>query len=363
MADDSNPFLAALAQATPQDSTQVPLDPQQQSVPAVPDVSNLPVNSGPVPQAPAPKPQAPQSSGYQGPRPILLDLVQGLAGKLTDPSTGRPVSRAATMEDFLGNFVSALGAGFAAAGHGPGAAARGAGAAIGAPLQQQQQRAQFAQQQQMGQAQIEAEQASTAQRQKQTELSGSMVTIQTPSGPMSLPYNVALQSGLLKGALAAQSGAQAKITTEQLRQQASQGNVARVEDYKDPNTGQIIGRMSYNKQGQQLGLLQGAIDPKTLPTVNTSQQWLETSPGTWELVNKTSTSRKGGAPSGFPQSTAPSAARHRTRLHRLPRVRINRPLARTSNSLRTRCLPWAVVARPSRGTSRFMPLTRILNRR
>lgn len=147
MADTPNPFLAALAASQGSD-IQPPLD-QQQAVPAVPDTSNLPVNSGPVPQPPAvPQQQTQDSGGYRGPGPILMDLISGLArprmipGQVDSTGVQAPpsrVSRAATFEDFLGNFIGALGRGFEASGHGPGAFARGFGGAVGAPLQMQQQ--------------------------------------------------------------------------------------------------------------------------------------------------------------------------------------------------------------------------------
>ena len=316
---DDNPFLAALAASQQGSDTQVPLDPQQQSVPAVPDTSNLPANSGPVPQPPAvpQQPPAQDSGGYRGPRPILLDLLSGLAHPRTIPgqvdSTGamspsRPVSRAATFEDFLGNFISAVGKGFEASGHGPGAFARGFGGAVGAPLQMQQQQQQFGQQQQMGQAQIEAEQAQTAQRQKQTELAGSMVTIQTPNGPMSLPYNVALQSGLLKGAVAAQIGAQNKLTIAELNNSAKSGAVKFIKPVQDPQTGKVVFG-AYDAQGNFLKPLDNSIDPSALPKFN--KQWQPDGNGglvlTQQSVSGPALPSAGGTVNRIPQpGAAPS---------------------------------------------------------
>src|SRR5262245_30158207 len=64
------------------------------------------------------------TQGYQGPRPILMDLVQGLVHpRMQAAGPGQmatPVSRAQTFENFLANFVGALGAGFGASGTGPG---------------------------------------------------------------------------------------------------------------------------------------------------------------------------------------------------------------------------------------------------
>lgn len=279
MAD--NPFLAALAQATQSDSTQVPLDPQ--AAPPVPDVSNLPANSGPAPQpqfTPQAQPQQ-QASGSQSPRPILMDLVAGLIRPRTQPGQmdpsgvqgpPRPVSRAATMEDFLGNFVSALGKGFEASGHGPGAFARGFGAAVGAPLQQQQQQAQFAQQQQLGQSQIAQEQAQTEHLRRQDELAKSMVSIPTASGVIQLPYNVAIQSGLLKGYAAAQVGAQAKMSIAELNNATKSGAVKFIKPVPDPNNPNVMTFGAYDAQGNFQKYLYKSVDPSSLAKVNTQMQ-------------------------------------------------------------------------------------------
>jgi hypothetical protein len=208
-------------------------------------------------------------------------------------------------ENFLTNFIGAMGQGFAASGHGPGSFMRGFGAAVSAPWQLQQQQQAFQTGQQAQQAQIEQEQARTAQTQQQTQLMGQSVPVTLPNGQT--VYVPATQAGgvlgnVYKGGYGAQVTAQSRLDVETLKNQAAQGRVARVEDAKDPQTGKW-GRLAYDAKGQPLGFLPGnPIDPKLLPTSNTSQQWLETSPGTWELVNKTSTSQK-GTPSGFPQPT------------------------------------------------------------
>lgn len=114
---------------------------------------------------------APQ--GGSGPRPILMDLIQGLIKPRMQASApgqmATPVSRAQTFENFLGNFVYALGQGFANEGHGPGAAMRGAGAAIGAPmnLQAQQRQAQAQREQQQAEAEHSQAQAQLARAQAQ----------------------------------------------------------------------------------------------------------------------------------------------------------------------------------------------------
>jgi hypothetical protein len=71
-----------------------------------------------------------------------MDLVQGLINppSQADTSTGttvmRPQSRVDTPENFLTNFIGALGQGMSQSGHGPGANLRGAEAAIQASYQQ-----------------------------------------------------------------------------------------------------------------------------------------------------------------------------------------------------------------------------------
>src|SRR5438445_1478695 len=109
-------------------------DDLQPVAPPMPDASGLPASGA----MPAPLPVRSQQQTNQAranqppqPRPILMSLIQGLMGKSKqmDTSTGaevmRPVSRLDTFENFLGNFVTALGAGMSAA-HGPGAFAKGA---------------------------------------------------------------------------------------------------------------------------------------------------------------------------------------------------------------------------------------------
>src|SRR5215469_10784380 len=270
MAD--NPFLQVLAQQSQGNDTQPPMS----DVPASPDVSQLPATTASVPQPPAvPQQQQqaqPQQSNY--PRPILYDLISSLArprqispGQVdANGVQGPPVyeGRAQAFERFIGNFLTAASAGFANAGHGPGSGMRGAGAAITAPYQMQQQQAAFQQQQQLGQAQIEQEAARTQQLQRQTELSGSMVTIQTPNGPMSLPYNVAIQSGLLKGALAAGITAQNKMSIAELNAATKQGAVKFIKPVQDPQTGKVVFG-AYDAQGNFLRPLDNSIDPSALP--------------------------------------------------------------------------------------------------
>jgi hypothetical protein len=205
-------------------------------------------------------------------------------------------------ENFLGNIVAAIGAGFANEGRGPGAALRGAGAAINAPWQMQQQQAQFQTQQQAQQAQIEQEQARTALTQRQTELSGSMVTIQTPNGPMSLPYNVAIQSGLLKGGLAAQINAQTKMSLAELTASAKNGAVKFIKPVQDPQTGKVVFG-AYDSSGNFLQTLDNSIDPSALPKFN--KQWQPDGNGGMVMTQESVSGPQLPAPGGSAPTRVP----------------------------------------------------------
>lgn len=243
-------------------------------------------------------PGSPQYAAAQNqpptPSPILYQLIRGLTHpQMVAPAPGqeaRPVSRLSTFENFLGNFVNALGQGMAAA-HGPGAFGKGFGAAATAPYQQDLMRFQMGQQAQANQADIQRTQAQAQLTQRQAELAGQMGTVNIPGiGPVTAP--ISQIGNIMKGAGAASIGAQARMSVAQFQAMLGIGQVGKIE------TGPNGERIAYNKYGQPLGALDGAIDPRFLPTQNNSQQWLETSPGVWQLVGKTSTSSKipqGGA--------------------------------------------------------------------
>ena len=172
------------------------------------------------PAAPIPPPQPQQNTAPPKPRPILADLIAGLIHPQTQNVAGaRPASRVDVVENFLGNFMTALGQGFQAA-HGPGAALKGAGAAIGAPYQQDVQRFQLGQQAQFQQAQAQQQQAEAQLTRTRAGLVGQMVTL--PNG-MTVPYEMAQKMAPALFAAqgrteAAQITGQAGIQREQLRQ-------------------------------------------------------------------------------------------------------------------------------------------------
>lgn len=284
----------------------------------IPDDSNLPITSNAPPQSPTGAAMAQMQAGQQPQRsnqpPVPVPILQQLiSGMIHPPQTApdamgvtRPVSRVSVMESFLGNFVQALGAGLAASGHGPGAFSRGMGAAMTAPYQQSLQQFQLGQQTQANQADIAQRQAQTQLTQKQADLTGQMATINIPGmGPMTIP--VSQLGNILKGSGAAAINTQGRISIEQFKAQLAAGQVARTAPGTDPQTGQQ-GVIAYNKNGQSLGILPGAIDPRMLPTQNTTQQWLPDGNGGFTLASKTSNSGKvaPGPAAGTP--AAPGAA-------------------------------------------------------
>lgn len=274
---DSPPDLSQVLQQLPPDQ--------------LPDsVANAP-NPAPVLAGSPGSPEAAAAANRPPvPTPILQQLISGLARpQMVAPAPGqmaRPVSRLDTVEHFLGNFVQALGQGMAAA-HGPGAFGKGFGAAVGAPYQQSMQQFQAGQQAQANQSEIQQRAAQSQLTQAQAQNLSNVV--QTPYGPMSQGlaakvFPAAIQADGRMGA--AGITAQSRMGVAQFQAMLGLGQVGRVE------TGADGSQIAYNKYGQPLGQLEGAIDPRFLPTQNTSQQWLQTSPGVWQLVDKTATSRK-----------------------------------------------------------------------
>lgn len=148
-------------------------------------------------------PPQPQAQGPPRPQPILMSLIKGLI----NPQSAGVGSRSQAFEGFLGNFLGAMGQGFANEGHGPGAAMRGAGAAMGAPYQQAVNQWQMGQQAQAQQSQIGEQQARTGQIEAQTRLMQENVPITMPDGRQVLvPRSQAagLLGGMQKGQYALQ---------------------------------------------------------------------------------------------------------------------------------------------------------------
>jgi len=168
---------AMMAQMPPQGQPPAPsLNPDQGQPGAAPPVpidqqAQMAQMQQQTPQAPPQPPPALQQQPAQAPGMAAPNVIRMIAGMINPQSRmagmGTGAGRAEVFENFLGNFVTALGAGFSAA-HGPGAFGKGLGAGIQAPYQQGVQQFQLQQQAQANQAQIQGEQARTGLTQEQT---------------------------------------------------------------------------------------------------------------------------------------------------------------------------------------------------
>lgn len=295
-----------------------------------PDLSQLagqlappmpPVTPGPAPdvgqsaqQMPTLAPQQAPPARSSAPRPILVDLIKGLVHPQAQNLAGaRPTSRVDVLENFLGNFMYSLGQGFQAA-HGPGAALKGAGAAIGAPYQlQQQTQAQDSEvAQRQAQTQMTQAQASAMPAELQAKIGA--LTSQPRFDPNTKAYlgtmNDAQYQNYVKGQGASGITAANRLSVEQLKMQILMGQVKRVEDYKDPQTGQL-GKMAYNLKGEPMGMVPGALPSSSyLPKSTSTVDFKEDENGNIVALPKTSTSGVQlpatpgigtPAPSGFPK--------------------------------------------------------------
>lgn len=118
---------------------------------------------------------SPGSKDYNNPSKFHTPLIAGLISSLIKPpmqapapgELARPVSRAETFENFLGNFLYSFGQGMANAGHGPGSFGRGFGAAMNAPRTLAIENQQLQNQQQLQQSELQQRQAQTQLTQQQ----------------------------------------------------------------------------------------------------------------------------------------------------------------------------------------------------
>jgi hypothetical protein len=252
-----------------------------------------------------------------GGMPLLMQYVQALMHPNqggVDTNTGqptRPVSRGDATLEFLGNFLSNMSAGLAQSGHGPGANLRGAGAAMQAPYQRALQGYQLGQQQQLQQAQIQQEQARTqAQVQAYTQQPRFDPETRQYLGTMTDQQYSQFIAGKYRGAAAAETGAQAKVDVANIAAK-SKLDVAKVGDLirsgqawkiltaQDDNGNPVM--RVYNKQGQPLGDLPGALPPASyLPKSTSTIEYKQMDDGTIQSLPKGTTSQavlpgKGGA--------------------------------------------------------------------
>ena len=284
-------------------------------------MSQQPVSQPSPASTPPPQPQPqPQQASAPSPRPILLDLIKGLIHpQAQNLAAARPTSRVDVLENFLGNFVSALGAGFSNEGRGPGAAMRGAGAAVGAPYQQSLQDYQLRQQSQLNQSELAQRQAQT--QLTQAQLAGlpaeqqakiSAMTAQPRWDPNTKEYlgtmNDAGFQNYLKGQGAASVAARSKQAIAELGALANQGKVAFVKP------AQGGGFAAYDKQGNLMHVLQGAIDPAQMQKVSTTQDFLPDGAGGWIVQPKTTVSgpAQPAAPLGQLQNKVPALGQNQT---------------------------------------------------
>ena len=270
------------------------------------------------------------------PRPILFDLfnAMGIGGQGQTNQAGRPVSRLDHFENFLGNFVQALGAGFANEGRGPGAAYRGAGAAMQAPYQEAVQRYGMQQQAQAQQAQIQTEQQRTAIAQQQASASPRFDPDSRQFiGQLTDKGFADYLANKNKGATAAGITAQSRMSVEQMKAMIAQGQVVRVLDGKD-ESGSLV-KIGYNKEGQPVGTMQGALPSSAyMPTTSSTVEYREDVSGMIRALPKVTTSGKAGLDAKVPAlaaaragQTAPAVAAPGQNLAAAPgqRLRANTP--------------------------------------
>lgn len=245
-----------------------------------------------------PQYQPPQRSNAPPvPRPILADLFNafGIGGKnqYNTPASGgqmaRPTSRLDHFESFLGNFVQALGAGFANEGRGPGAAYRGAGAAMQAPYQQSLQNYQ-------AQSQVQSQQAEAQLKQAQAQPVN--VNLGDGTGVQSLPassaaqvyrgYPSSLVSADAKRDVAAGQNA-TKMGVEQWKFMVQQGQISKVLPGKDEQGNLVM--QGYNKQGKLIGAMPGALPPASyLPKSTDTVEYKQDADGNIVALPKQTTS-------------------------------------------------------------------------
>lgn len=259
----------------------------------------------------------------------VVDLIRPpktmQADKPGDIATARPASRLDVFENFLSNFVGALGQGLANTGHGPGSFGRGFGAAVNYPIQRQAQVNELAQQQ--AQTQREQAQANLAQRQAE------MGTVYLPGiGQVTAPMG---QLGnILRGAGAAGVSAGAKVETQKLYNQNKldairlQTEILKSKGGKFiPDTDPQTGRMFYhvmNPFGQEIGQTDVNAISSLMQRSSGTQEFKQLDDGSVVALPKTTVSGpvipnknapmgrgrlpvpSGGTPNRIPQPQAPS---------------------------------------------------------
>jgi hypothetical protein len=175
--------------------------------------------------------------------------------------------------------------GLAGEGRGPGAALRGAGIAGTAPYALQQQQQAFQAEQQARQAQTALTQQQLAALPTEQAARLAAMTAQPRFDPDSKNYigNLTDQqfANYLRGQGAAATTARGKEAIAELGTLANQGKVAFIKP------AQGGGFAAYDRQGNLIRVLEGAIDPAQMQKVSTTGQWVSDGAGGFALLPKT----------------------------------------------------------------------------
>jgi hypothetical protein len=172
---------------------------------------------------------------------------------------------------------------------------------------------------QQGQAETAETQAKTEQTEAQTQLLGTSTPVTMPDGRQVLIPNSQLGQ-YLKGGLAAETNADSRenvqgmkgataMSVEQMKFAIQNGQVARVEDGIDPESGQPA-KIAYDRMGRRMGVLPGSLpsssylptgksstDPLGLTTTSTTTKQLP-QPGVGSSIPNRPTARPANRPAG-----------------------------------------------------------------
>lgn len=292
MADDPD--------APPQVDTSQPNPP-----PATPTVMPQGPASPPLGQENLGIPSSIQQKATQSARPGVPIVWQLISDMRNAGQPGHPGTRLEGFESFLGNFINALGQGFANEGHGPGAWARGAGAALTAPLNREvaaqqfgSQQAEAAQQQQLQAAQTQETQQRAALTGQQAQVAGMRIPMMGPDGnpimvngqPIMIPATQGLQySGqMMRGVGAAQVAGQARLGVAELQAQTLAGKAAKYIPDVGPDGQRFYHVM--NPQGKEIGQTEVNAIPSLMQRTSNTVEWKDDGKGGFEALPKTTTS-------------------------------------------------------------------------
>lgn len=274
--------------------------------------------------------QAPQQMPSLAPQPVqrpgggrLPLLAQMLAETIKAPmqmqadpgqlATMRPVSRAGDFEGFIGQFLQAMGAGFANEGRGPGSFYRGFGAAQQAPQQYAMQQAQFGQQMQENQARIQGQQAQT--QLTQAQLAGlpaeqqaklAAMTAQPRWDPNTRDFLGTMTDAAFANYVKGQGAAKQNALSKQAQADLAAGKVAK---YLPTPDGRYL---ALDAKGQPLHVVDGAVDPQMMQRYSSTQQLVPDGAGGYLVIPKTTTSGVATTPQQKLQAQVPALGANQT---------------------------------------------------